>query len=527
MAYVSAGELLEGPLGEHGARVIGAGSSPFYRADGEWLAFVAGSAALWKVSLDGGAAEEIARFEPRFLGGTWRGDTIVFATNNGLFRVSAQGGEPELLIRPDDSTIYASPSFVSGATAILFTMIPSADVNAAQVAWLDLDSLTVTPIRRGTGARYLPAGFLVYAAGEGLETIAFDPETRQTSGAPVAVPGVELEVAEPYGNVDFAVSDTATLVTMSVAGEASPRKMVWVDPATGDQDDANVTPGLFNHPRISPDGTRVAVDEYVSGDRDIYVHDLENGTKTNVSVSPGEDLWPVWSSDGQRIYFGSTRSSAEAWSQIYSRRADGSGPTERLIDDPQVRIPWSVSGDQVLVFNGVRSRSDIGVLNGMAPENVDWLLANPAYTEETPSVLFGGGFILYASAESGELEVYVRPFPNVDDGRLQVSTGGGLQPLWGPEVDGVRQIFYRAPNDDVMLAEVDLSDVPPSIDSRRLLFPNRDYFGANVFNWSYDVSPIDGRFLMLQPVQPDQLAEATITVTLNWDQVLTRLVPTD
>lgn len=402
-------------MGEFGARPIADGFSPFYQADGEWLAFV-DSSTLWKVSLDGGAAEEMTSFEPRFLGGTWRDDTIVFATSDGLFRVSAQGGTPELLIRPDDSTTYAWTDFVSGASSILFTMIPSPDVDAAQLAWLDLGSLDVTPIWRGTSGRYLPDGLLVYAAGGGLEAIAFDQETRQTRGAPAAVPGVDLAVAEPYGNADFAVSDNGTLITMSIAGDLPSRSMVWVDPVTGAEEDANETTWNISSPRISPDGTRVAVDEFVSGNRDIYVYDLENRTRTNVSLNPGEDLWPVWSSDSERIYFGSTRLTTEAWAQIYSRRAGGSGPTERLIDDPLVRLPWSVSGDHVLVFNGVRLRADVGVLDGTAPQDVEWVLANSAYTEESPSLSPEGDFILYASTESGESEAYLRPFPNVDDG---------------------------------------------------------------------------------------------------------------
>jgi hypothetical protein len=80
----------------------------------------------------------------------------------------------------------------------------------------------------------------------------------------------------------------------------------------------------------------------------------------------------------------------------------------------------------------------------------------------------------------------------------------------------MRQIYYRAPNGDMMLAEANLAAVPPSIESRRLLFPNRDYLGTESFRWSYDVSPLDGRFLMVQPTESDQPAEATITVTLNW-----------
>jgi hypothetical protein len=249
-----------------------------------------------------------------------------------------------------------------------------------------------------------------------------------------------------------------------------------------------------------------------------------------VSLNPGEDLWPAWSSDGERIYFGSTRSSAGAWAQIYSRRADGAGATERLIDDPLVRLPWSVTGDQVLVFNGVRLRSDVGVVNGAEPREVMWPLANPRYTEENASLSPEGDFILYESTESGERpEVYVRPFPNVEDGRLLVSTEGGNQPRWGFEVEGLRQIYYQAPNGDMMAAEANLAAVPPSIESRRRLFSNRDYVavGEGGFSRNYDVSPVDGRFLMVQLAEVGETAEATVSVTINWHEELKRIVGSD
>jgi Tol biopolymer transport system component len=527
IAYVSSGDrvLMDGPTGSRDAREAAKGTHPFYSADGEWLAYEQQSS-LWKISLDGGAPVRITDFEPRFLGGAWRDDTIVFAVSEGLFVVSDGGDSiPEPLLLPDDATLYAWPSFISGTSSLLFTMLPSAGIGTARLACLDLETREITQIGQGTGGQYLPDGYLVYAVGEGLEAIAFDPYTCETSGAPAAVSDVDIAINQQYAVAEFAVSESGTLITMSVTGSSPLIQPVWVDPATGAEQATGIPAGNIRMLEISSDGTRVALDRRVDGNRDVFVHDLRTGSMVNVSNDPTEDVWLAWGNEGERIYFGS-RQTSDTWSQIYSRRADGLGPTELLIDDRDVRLPWSVSASgHVLVFNGVLARSNIGIVSNTDPREAQWLLDDPRYREENASLSPAEDFLLYESDESGRPEAYIRPWPEIGAFRFPVTTEGGNQPRWGPETDGHRIVYYRAPTGYMMEARLDLNGTRPEVVGRRELFRDSDYAGSGEsgFVWEYDVAP-NGLFLMLRLVESEQPREVSVNVIINWDTELARIL---
>lgn len=520
LAYVADGRIFEELIGGSEAQLVSTGYSPFYRDDGDWLGFV-DEFSLKKQLLGGQTPVSIAPFDARFLGADWRGDTIVFATSEGLFRVLDEpGSEPELLLRSDTQATYAWPQFADDVTSIIVTVLPSDGVGAARTIWYSPEDGSMTPLGRGTGAQYLPEGIVVSAVGQGLEAIRVDAETRQVMGLPVAISDSTVAIRRPYGDADFAMSETGTLAVMSEPGVGPPSlTLVWVDPLTGIEEATNVAPGAMSHPRLSPDGTRVALDRFVAGERDVWVYELRDGTGMNVSRAAGEDLWPEWRDGGERLCWSSTRRGSF---QIFCRRADGSGTTEHWIDDGRAQLPWSVANDgRIIVSNGIPDQSDIGIVSATEPRQVTWVLEDPNASEENGSLSPDGNHLLYESNESGERpEVYIAPFPNVASGRLQVSSGGGNQPHWGPEVDGGRLVYYQSPNGDFREAEVQLS-ASAEVRQRRLLFENAGYrsIGESGFVVAYDVSPEDGRFLLMRPAEIEQ-TEATINVTLNWDVLL-------
>ena len=142
----------------------------------------------------GGTPVPIAVTSARPGGGTWRADgTIVFATGEGLYQVSENGGVPRLLVRPDPlrkEVRYAWPQFMPDGQSVLFTIVKDDSIEGAQIAVLDMNTLEAQPVLTGgTDARYSSTGHLVYASGQTLKAIAFDPETQQTAGDPVSVPG--------------------------------------------------------------------------------------------------------------------------------------------------------------------------------------------------------------------------------------------------------------------------------------------------------------------------------------------------
>ena len=115
-------------------------------------------------------------------------NSIVYASNIGLYRVSAEGGEPELLAAPEadeGELFFAWPEFLPGGRVVLFTIVPVGSATGAQIAMLDLETLEQTIILRGgSSARYSSTGHLVYSTGTRLHAVAFDLKALEVRGQP-------------------------------------------------------------------------------------------------------------------------------------------------------------------------------------------------------------------------------------------------------------------------------------------------------------------------------------------------------
>ena len=169
---------------------------------------------------------------------------------------------------------------------------------------------------------------------------------------------------------------------------------------------------------------------------------------------------------------------------------------------------------------------------------VEWLLSSES-SEEKAALSPDGRWLAYVSDESGRPEVYVRPFPTVNETRWPVSTGGGTGPVWGSHG---QELFYiqrgREPNTATMMAAG--YETNPTFGSGRPyeLFegPYVSAFAAemagaaaagNGAKW-FDVSPDGQRFLMIRQAVADigSAAEPTLVLVQHWFEELKRLVPT-
>jgi serine/threonine-protein kinase len=150
-------------------------------------------------------------------------------------------------------------------------------------------------------------------------------------------------------------------------------------------------------------------------------------------------------------------------------------------------------------------------------------LVQTTFNEWNPEVSRDGGWLAYQSDESGQFEVYVRPFPGVDSGRWQVSTGGGTRPLWARSG---KELFFIGPSGAVMSAAVEGGSAFRAGNPTRL-FEGPYFTFAVQASRTYDVSPDGRRFLMIKPVgSPEQTAAPTsLIVVQNWFEELKRLVP--
>ncbi|MFB3062911.1 MAG: TolB family protein, partial [Candidatus Binatia bacterium] len=492
--------------------------SPFFSPDGTSLAFFAGGQ-LRKVSLMGGSPITICDSQV-VVGGSWGSeDTIVFAalSESGrltLYRVSAAGGEREILATPDSDkgeTGYWDPQFLTGGKALLLTIRRGPDNSQIAVLSLETGEQQIL-IEDGRQAKYINTGHLIYgqAATGNLMAVPFDLATLAVTGDPVPVlQGVRRHTS---GSVDYALSDEGTLVY--IPSQPDVQRLVWVDRKGTEsliiQEDVS-----FGSPRISPDGEEVALALSRSGEgQDLWIYDLEGESLRRLTFGHGSV--ETWSPDGKWIIFQGR--DEEGLRAISRQLADGSGPIEHLtVPSPIAVLPGSLTPDgRVLIYG--QDPGDILVLPMEGDSEPQPFITSPT-SQCCPKFSPDGEWITYVSDELGHNHVYVSPYPNPDVKWLVSGEEGGEQPVWSP--DG-SELFYRS-GDQMMVLSV---QTEPTFNAGRprVLF-EESYLSSSIslgFQY-YDISPDGQRFLMIKEAGAGQ---AQINVVLNWFEELNRLVPT-
>ena len=489
--------------------------APFFSPDGRWLGFFGLFGNLKKISIDGGPGAEISRgVGGASRGATWVSDgTIVFATTDpgtGLLRVPEAGGEAEVLTRPDTAhgeLDHFWPEVLPGGRAVLFTIMSPGPIDTAQIALLNLETRTTKILLRGgTAAQYVPTGHLIYGGGGSLHAVPFDPDRGEVTGDPIKV--LDRVAVTADGAVNATVSKDGTLAYVRPQSAGAMRTIVWVNRDGRETPIAGAPARPYTYPRLSPDGTRVALEVW-DENRDIWVWDLARETLTRLTDTPGRDGFPIWTPDSGRVIFGSARGGS---TNLYWRAAAGTGQVERITESPQIQFPYSMSssGANILLRE---EHADTGLDISVVPLNGDrraTTLLRTRFNELNAEISPDGRWFAYQSNESGQDEVYVRPFPEVGDDRQQVSTNGGTRPVWARNG---RELFYLAPDG---LFGVTVAPGPAFKLGSPLRLINRRYFAETAFiGRTYDVSPDGQRFLMIKDDAGDGV-RPTIVVVQNW-----------
>jgi Tol biopolymer transport system component/predicted Ser/Thr protein kinase len=504
--------------GTEGAR------APFFSPDGQWVGFFAENK-LEKISLSGGAPVTICDAPGNSLtvSASWGADdNIVFqsGTAAGLRQVSAAGGTPKLLSTPDSKkgeTTHRFPELLPGGKAVLFAAGQSATVNLnnARIVVRSLQTGETRDLIGGTYPSYAPTGHLVYAQAGTLMAVSFDPRRLAVTGA--SVPMLESVLQSPTsGVVQYSFSNTGSVAYVPGGLQAVQRKLVWVD-RKGTEQPLPTPSHPYRTPRLSPDGRRVVVAISDQLGDHIWLYDLTRDTLTRLTFEGTTNSTPIWTPDGKRITFGSTRGGSSA-SDAFWQPADGSGSAEALTMFRENRHnmgSWSPDG-QVLSFEEINpvTRRDVWVYTLSDRKAHPFL--NTQFNETAPEFSPDGHWLAYASDESGRYEIYVQPYPG-PGGKWQISTEGGTEPRWTR--DG--EIFYRS---GTKMMAVDTKLKPTfSADKPKMLFEGQ-YVPSLATMHNYDVSQDGQRFLMVK--DSDQATLSTqINVVLNWFEELKRRVP--
>jgi hypothetical protein len=415
------------------------------------------------------------------------------------------------------------PEFLPGAQAVLFTILASSGgLDNAQVAVLDLRTGAYMPLLLGGHhAHYVPTGHLVYGAAGTLRAVPFDLGRREVTGPPVLI--LDSIMTTVTGGINVTVANAGTLAYEPGRGSVdTERSLVWVD-RMGREEPLPTPLRRYFYPRISPDGTRVALDIRDQA-QDIWIWDFARQTLTRFTFDPTPDLYPVWTPDGRRLAFASDRAGPR---NLYSQAADSTGTPQRLTESAKAQTPYGMTpnGDVlVLREDAPPGGSDLFVLP-LAPgtKGAPQPLIQTMFAELNAELAPDGRWIAYQSNESGREEIYVRPFPDVAGGRWQVSTGGGRTPLWARSG---RELFYRSTDGAVMVLRVEPGPAwrgsPPT-----QVLPARYYDSTGTTGRTFDIAPDGRRFLMIKEGAGEGAAPPQIVVVQNWLEELRRLVPTN
>ncbi len=481
--------------------------TPFFSPDGQAIGYWRGGA-LWAQPLDDSRPTRIVD-SSYTVGADWSDrDEILYSPDwgTGIRRVSADGGESELVTFLDEST---------GESSHLWpTVLPGGEV-ALFLIWRAFDggSVALGATRIGTGEhvvlvedaimpRYSSTGHLLFTRGDTLMAAPFDAETLALLGEPrVVTTGVRGEMSSITSA--YALSEEGTLAFASGGMEAPRRQLVRVS-LEGEVEPVLEDIQPFDGPAVSPDGRRVAV--ALEGILfQIWLYDLESAGRTQLTRE-SDNGQPAWTPDGSELIFWSARVTPYG---VFRLAVDGSRAPEMLykgtgdIEDSEV----SPDGRWVLfVESGGAGGFDIMQLDLTGESEPGPVVSGPG-NQENPSFSPDGRWLAYESDETGTPQIYVTPFPGPGRHWL-VSAERGLLPSWSP--DG-RQLYF-VNGDWVLAVDIDTTDGFRAGRPRRL-------FEDGTLTGGYSVFP-DGDFLMIRDLQLESPNDRLVEVVLDWPRLV-------
>ena len=362
---------------------------------------------------------------------------MYLAPNNGpMYRVSSSGGDPRVLFPAGvGESDYHTPSVLPGARAILFT---THNVEGRQTLEVLADGerkvLLKIPGARLEYATWAPpagsgpTGHLIYHrmnTNTGVWAVPFNLDALEISGEPFILdPDGTFPSVGRDGSLLHAVGSGGGLVQLVIVDRQGQVVSVIGKPQVSIQ-----------FPNLSPNGRWVLVSARGGDSRDIWVHDIERGTRTRMTFGSQQDAWQAgWVNDGTDIAFSTGSGQTNV---TWLRRADGSGEPEAFVDGFHLSIPDGTTTMAFVRFVPVTG-NDIYTrpVDGSA-EAQPFLQSEAA--ERAPQISPDGKYIIYMSDESGGDEIYLKNFPS-GSGKWQVSTEGGAWPVWSRNGD---EIIYR------------------------------------------------------------------------------------
>jgi Tol biopolymer transport system component len=490
----------------------GGAYNPEFSPDGRWIAFRSADGKLKKIALDGTGLTTLCTIDHGGVGGagiTWISNReLVFARGDsegrGLWRVSADGGEPVQLTRFDSASserLQLAPRAVDGGRLILYssTIASNADLTIGVV---ETATGKPTMFERLPGARAIGVieGFLVYVRNDGALMAAPFDTGKLRVGDPIQIAD-SIAVPSSTWSAPIALSASGSLlyqkggIASEVVTVTNGTVKVLIDSAQN-----------YLHPRLSPDGGRIAVEVQGGAGADIWIWNLADNARHRLTRE-GYNNRPEWTPDGRQVLYTSSRAPANG---LWLQPADGSADAVLVATDANPIREGVVTPDgSTIVYrvdtpNSNRDIYRVAIGAGEPPV----LVLGGINDDKQPRVSPDGRWLAYVSNESGREEVYVRALTG-EGGRVVVSTGGGGEPLWSH--DG-RRVFYRSGTGIVAATLAGSTSLQVMGRAPVVSGP----FASDMYHPNYDVAPDGKTFVMIRPVDDNR----QLVLVVNWLQEL-------
>ena len=480
---------------------------PFWSPDGRYLGFFA-NAKVNKIEVSGGPVTVLAdAVNPR--GGSWGADdTILFTPdfNNSLMRVRASGGPATPATRLDNTkhSTHRWPWFLPDGKHFLYLAMNHnggrKEDNGIYFSSLDgkEDHLVVATDAAGQYA----GGYLLYHAQTALVAQPFDPSTGRLSGEPVTVVAKARKDLGVWRGI-FSASQNGVLIYQPGAANSGGTQLAWYDRSgklLGKIGQSDVQTDL----RLSPDGKRVAV-----AGLELWVYDLERGSKTRLTYNEGAIRYPSWSPDGKSLIYSVMLPQGGSSMDIRSRPANGGGSETKLSEVPApYQFPsWTPDGKYLTYIQGPGIAMSLWAVP-LSGDRKPFAVVHPLSQQAnlfSYRVSPNGKWVVYYVDEGSRTQVYVSKFPS-GEGRWQVSTVSGAFPVW--RGDG-KEIFFET--NDSHLISCSFAEKGNDLE----IGQPKDLFTVNVaaFGFPYDVSA-DGQRILLNNAAEE--GGIPVNLVINW-----------
>ena len=478
-------------------------TQPFFSPDGSRVGFFASGFLRW-VALDGGSPVSITAVDGETAGAAWGTDNhIIFAPlgGRGLQRVSAAptGNPPNPAVtqvseldKESGEVSHGWPVLLPGHQSIIFTV--GRFDRDPRLAWMNFNSSDRELIMPTDGAAvYVDSGHLVFARRGELFATPIDVINQEVAGPTrLVATGVQSTAVgfDLLGWSNLSAARNGRLIYTAEHSSASDDNLlVWVD-RNGTVSDIDGVAAAHHTPRVASDESAITM-TVRSGTftRDLWVYDIADDQRRQVTQAAGDNHSPIWSNDNQWITFASNRGGPQS---VYRVARGNYSRVEPLLSGDG-RTPGSWSPDDTHLFfheRGQDRRRDSWVWNPQSGE--EQLLLGTTANERSPAISPNGTWLAYVSDAAGGNQIYLRSV--VGESNTRISLAGGVEPVWS---GNSTELFYRRGH-DLFSVEIDRDTGVPSRAQHQFagLFVNDP--GGNVP--AYDVSEDGSRFLMLRTI---------------------------